>query len=131
MAGRAKDQSVNFLLNLGVRVRALDSYNYAIFKGMASIALFVFLGKLVSAGKEMAVAYRYGLSAEVDAYHFVFNLVSWPIGVWASVLTAVLVPLAVRIRHDHASELPHFRAELFGLALMLGVVMALLSWLGI
>ena len=55
---------------------------------MAWVALFVLLGSLVRAGKEMAIAYRYGVSAEVDAYLFVFNLVNWPVGVWFSVLTS-------------------------------------------
>lgn len=48
---------------------------------MAWVALFVLLGSFARAAKEMAIAYRYGVSAEVDAYLFVFNLVSWPVGV--------------------------------------------------
>lgn len=122
---------MNFLIALGTRIRAADPHHFAIFKGMAAVALFVFLGKLMSAAKEMAVAYRYGVSAEVDAYQFIFNLIAWPIGVWASVLTAVLVPLAGRIRQLDANELPRFRSELFGLALALGLVLAALAWLGI
>lgn len=122
---------MNFLIALGTRVRAADPHHFAIFKGMAAVALFVFLGKLMGAAKEMAVAYRYGLSAEVDAYQFVFNLIAWPVGVWASVLTAVLVPLAGRLRQLDAKELPRFRAELFGLALALGFGLAALAWIGI
>jgi putative peptidoglycan lipid II flippase len=122
---------VNFLLTLGARIKEADPHHYAIFKGMASVALFVFVGKLMSAAKEMAVAYRYGLGAEVDAYQFVFNLISWPIGIWCSVLTAVLVPLAGRIRQFDGAELPRFRSELLGLALLLSLVLALLAWLGI
>ena len=79
----------------------------------------------------MAVAYRYGLGAEVDAYQFVSNLISWPVGIWCSVLTAVLVPLAGRMRQSDAAELPRFRAELLGLALLLSIASALLVWLGI
>ncbi len=122
---------MNFLLTLGTRIRAADPHHYAIFKGMASVALFVFLGKLMSAAKEMAVAYRYGLGAEVDAYQFIFNLVAWPIGMWSSVLTAVLVPLVARIRQFDGNELPRFRAELLGLALLLGLVLTLFAWLGL
>lgn len=98
---------------------------------MAWVALFVFVGKLAGAAKEMVVAYRYGISAEVDAYLFVLNLVSWPVAVWFSVLTVVLVPLAARIRHDAAGELPRFRAELLGLALWLGLGLALIMGLGV
>jgi putative peptidoglycan lipid II flippase len=99
---------------------------------MAWVALFVFLGKLAGAAKEMAIAYRYGVSAEVDAYLFVLNLVSWPVGVWSSVLTSVLVPLAARIQQDAAAaELARFRAELFGLAVLIGLTLAALVWLGL
>lgn len=98
---------------------------------MAWVALFVFLGKLAAAAKEMAVAWRYGVSAEVDAYLFVFNLVNWPVGVWFSVLTVVLVPLAARIRQGAPAQLPRFRAELLGIAILLGLVLALLAWLGL
>jgi putative peptidoglycan lipid II flippase len=122
---------VSFLLTLGTRIRAADPHHFAIVKGMASVALFVFLGKLMSAAKEMAVAYRYGLGAEVDAYQFIYSLISWPIGIWCSVLTAVLVPLAARIRQFDGGELPRFRSELLGLALLLGLVLTLLAWLGI
>jgi peptidoglycan biosynthesis protein MviN/MurJ (putative lipid II flippase) len=93
--------------------------------------LFTLLGKLMSAAKEMAVAYRYGLAAEVDAYHFVYNLISWPLGIWCSVLTAVLVPLATRMRELDKEALPHFRSELFGFALLVGIAMALLGWLAV
>ena len=98
---------------------------------MAWVALFVFVGKLAGAAKEMVVAYRYGVSAEVDAYLFVLNLVSWPVAIWFSVLTVVLVPLAARIRHTAAGELPRFRAELLGLALLLGLCLALIMGLGV
>ncbi len=98
---------------------------------MAWVALFVFLGKLAGAAREMAVAYRYGVGEEVDAYLFVLNLVSWPQAVWLSVLASVLVPLAARIRQDATAELPRFRAELLGLALLLGLTVASLAWPGL
>lgn len=115
----------------GARLRNAHPDHHAIARGMVSVALFVCLGKLAGAAKEMAIAYRYGVSPEVDAYLFVFNLVSWPVSVWFSVLTVVLVPLAARIRQGAAVELPRFRAELLGFALLLGGVLALLAWLGL
>lgn len=113
------------------RVRNAHPDHHAIARGMAWVALFVFVGKLAGAAKEMVVAYRYGVSAEVDAYLFVLNLVSWPVAIWFSVLTVVLVPLAARIRHAAAGELPRFRAELLGLALVLGLCLALIMGLGV
>jgi putative peptidoglycan lipid II flippase len=113
------------------RLRDAHPDHHAIARGMAWVTLFVFLGKLAGAAKEMAIAYRYGVSAEVDAYLFVFNLVSLPVGIWFSVLTVVLVPLAARMRQGTSVELPHFRSELFGLTLLLGLALTLLGWLGL
>lgn len=105
--------------------------HHAIAKGMMSVALFVFLGKLAGAAKEMAVAYRYGISEAVDAYLLVFNLISWPVGVWFSVLTVVLVPLAARMRQDRTIDITKFRAELLAFCLLLGLILALAAGLGL
>jgi len=110
------------------RLRNLDEDHQAIARGMAWVVVFVVVGKLAGAAKEMAVAWRYGVREEVDAYLLIFNLMTWPIGVWLSVLTAVLVPLAARIRRESSIELPRFRAELFGLTLILGLALACLTW---
>ncbi len=116
---------------IGDRIRSAHADHHAIARGMAWVALFVLLGSVARAAKEVAIAYRYGVSTEVDAYLFVFNLVSWPVTVWFSVLSVVLVPLAARIRQGVSAELPHFRSELLGLTLMLGLALAFLAWLGL
>lgn len=113
------------------RLRNAHPDHHAIARGMVWVALFVLLGSFARAAKEMAIAWRYGVSAEVDAYLFVFNLVSWPVAIWFSVLAFVLVPLAARIRQDASVELPRFRAELFGLTLLLGLALVFLGWLGL
>ncbi|MFU1933543.1 hypothetical protein ACLQ9F_16085, partial [Bordetella avium] len=41
-----------------------------IFRGAFRVAVFLILGKAAGAIKEMAVAYRYGISDAVDAYQF-------------------------------------------------------------
>lgn len=108
-----------------------DSQHRQIALGFLWVSLFVFIGKLAGAAKEMTIAWRYGVSATVDAYVFVFNLVSWPVSVWFGVLTVVLLPLAARLRSDTPDELPRFRAELLGLTLLLGLALGLLVWLGL
>ena len=95
------------------------------------VALFVFIGKLAGAAKEMAIAWRYGVSETVDAYVFVFNLINLPVSVWFSVLTVVLAPLAARIRHDNPAELPRFRDELLGLTMIVGLGLGCLAWFGL
>ncbi|TFV96551.1 hypothetical protein E4K72_17525 [Oxalobacteraceae bacterium OM1] len=111
--------------------RSAATHHQAIFKGMAFVSVFVLLAKVVGAAKEMAVAYRYGAGAEVDAYLFVFNWIALPTGAWFSVLTVVLVPLSVRLKYDAASELPQFRAELFGTTLLIGAGLAMAAWIGL
>ncbi len=106
-----------------------QSQHHQIAQGFLWVSSFVFLGKLAGAAKEMAIAWRYGVSATVDAYVFLFNLVNWPVTVWFSILTVVLVPLAARLRSDNPGELPRFRAELLGLTLLIGLVLGLLAWL--
>ena len=97
-------------------------------KGMFVVATFVLLGKFAGAAKEMAVAWRYGISEVVDAYLFVFNLVQWPTTIVGGVLGAVLVPLATKLKHNEPHALPHFRAELWGAALWLSIVLAGVAW---
>ncbi|RZA35825.1 MAG: hypothetical protein EOP92_08515 [Lysobacteraceae bacterium] len=115
----------------GLRTRVADPRHAAILKGMLTVGVFALVGKLMGAAKEMAVAFRYGLAAEVDAYQFLFSVISWPVGVWCSVLTAVLVPLAARMREPDQAGMPRFRAELLGVALVAGCLLALLAWAGI
>lgn len=119
------------LRKLANRVRNAHPDHRAIARGMAWVALFVLLGSIARAAKEVAVAYRYGVSAEVDAYLFIFNLVSWPVSVWFSVLTVVLVPLAARIRQGTSAELSQFRSELLGLTILVGLILAFISWAGL
>lgn len=126
--GYARSAFLQPLRALGAQLHAAAPDHAAILKGMLTVAAFVFVGKLASAIKEMAVAYRYGLGAEVDAYQFLYTVIGWPLGVWASVLTAVLVPLAVRLRHQHG-ELARFRSELLGLVIVAGLLLAGLAWL--
>jgi putative peptidoglycan lipid II flippase len=126
-----RENPVNLLNTFEARYGEADARHVAILKGMMTVAAFTLVGKLMSAAKEMALAWRYGLAAEVDAYQFLYTLISWPVGIWASVLTAVLVPLAARIGGSTHDELPRFRAELFGLAIVLGSALALLAWLAL
>lgn len=107
------------------RLRSAHPDHHAIAKSMGWIMIFVFVGKIAGAAKEMAVSYRYGVGSEVDAYLYVYNLVAWPVGVWFSVLTAVLVPLVARIQHSAPYEMPLFRAELLGFTISLGLLIAL------
>lgn len=95
------------------------------------ISVFVLIGRLASAGKEVTIAWRYGVSETLDAYLFVFNLLNMPVSVWFSVLTVVLVPLVIRMKTEAPDDLPQFRAEMLGLTLALGGGLSLLALLGL
>lgn len=112
-------------------LRGAHGDHHAIARGIVWLVLFVLVGKLAGAAKEMVVAYRYGIGPEVDAYIFVSNIVLWLVAIWASVLPAALIPLAARLRQEAPGELPLFRAELLGVTIAAGSVLLFAMWLGL
>ncbi|RCW73911.1 peptidoglycan biosynthesis protein MviN/MurJ (putative lipid II flippase) [Pseudorhodoferax soli] len=104
----------------------------SIVHGVVWVSALALLGKLASAAKEMAVAWRHGTSAAVDAYLFTYNLIAWPIAVWFGVLLAVLVPLLSRLQIDRSAEARSqarlFRAELLGTSMLLAGALGLATW---
>jgi putative peptidoglycan lipid II flippase len=112
-------------------LRSARSDHKAIARGMLLVSVFVLLAAVARAAREMAIAFKYGIGAEVDAFLFVHTLVMWPVGVWLSVLTVVLVPLAARIRRESPADLPQFRSELLGTTALLGALLALFAAAGL
>lgn len=88
------------------------------------VLAFLLLGKLVAAGKEMAIAWRYGVSEVVDGYLVAFAIGNWIPSVWMTVLTLVLVPLLARGGGFGVDTLRRFEAELAGATLALGALAA-------
>jgi putative peptidoglycan lipid II flippase len=97
--------------------------------GGAWVMGFVLVGKLASAGKEMAVAWRYGVSETVDAYQLATTMVFWLPGTLVSVLLIVLVPMFVRLRQSDQDDRSYFLQELHGAAVVLGAIIGGLSLL--
>jgi peptidoglycan biosynthesis protein MviN/MurJ (putative lipid II flippase) len=113
------------------RLFSLHEAHFSIARGIAWMLLFVIIARLIGAGREMALAARYGTGEIVDAYLFVFTLLSWPFAVWFNVLSVVLIPTVMRLRRNGsgAVALQHFRAGLLGISLLVGIVFGLLFWL--
>lgn len=109
----------------------LSSDQHTILVSMAQVSTFVLLGKIAGAIKEMAVAWRYGISDTVDAYLFVFNLISWPVSIWTSVLSVVLIPLVSRIEKESPSELSRFRAQMMASAIISGSLLSVILFFSI
>ena len=110
------------------RIDAFEPAHVRIARGMALVALFVFLGKLVGAVKEIAIAYRYGVSGIVDAYVFAFTFVTWLPVVWQSVITAIFVPAFVSLSEQEKRLL---FSELLAFHTVVGIVLALAIAVGL
>ncbi|SAK67487.1 virulence factor MVIN family protein [Caballeronia catudaia] len=90
---------------------------------------FVILGKCIGASKEMAIAWRYGISGTVDAYQLALTLVTWLPTMLTNVLSVLLIPALVSLKDDK-SEQNGFIGELEGVGLVIGLASCLLLWLG-
>lgn len=120
---------------LRVRIARPHSREYSpsgrIAAGFIHVAVYVVLAKAVGAGKEVAIAWRYGVSPEVDAYNLVLNLVTLPAALWTSVLAVVLVPLASALMAERPIEFQRFQCELLGVSLVVSASLGALAWIGL
>ncbi|MFT0533627.1 murein biosynthesis integral membrane protein MurJ [Castellaniella hirudinis] len=113
------------------RLAALHADHRRIALGAARVAFFLLMGKAVGAFKEMAVAYRYGVSDVVDAYQFTLTLANWLPVTLVGACSVVLIPALVRSRRGESGAHGRFLGELQAWALALGVLAAgglLLAW---
>lgn len=110
------------------RLAGLHADHRRIAQGAARVAFFLLLGKAAGALKEMAVAYRYGVSDAVDAYQFTLTMASWLPVTIVGALSVVLIPVLVRSRRENRAARALFLGQLQGWVIMLGVVLAVLSY---
>jgi putative peptidoglycan lipid II flippase len=103
------------------------AHHRKIFSGLAFVSTFIVIAKIVGALKEVAVAARYGTGPAIDAYVYIFNLLSWPLAVWTTTLGIVLIPLFVRASRERPAELARFEQEFFSLSLIAGAVLGLIG----
>lgn len=102
----------------------------AIWRGMLAVAAFVLLAKLAAAAKEVVVAWRFGVGSTTDAYMFLYTLASWPVGVWTSILPALVLPLLAGLRARRSPDAEGFQGQLLGLTIVLGAVASGLGAVG-
>jgi putative peptidoglycan lipid II flippase len=107
----------------------LNSSLQTIWRGIALVGVYLLVVKLPAAAKEMAIAWRYGISETVDAYVFVFNVVQWPAVVIGGVLAGLLVPIAASLNVSDARTLRDLRSSSLGFVLLISLTFALLAWL--
>jgi peptidoglycan biosynthesis protein MviN/MurJ (putative lipid II flippase) len=110
------------------RLANLHSDHRRIALGAARVAFFLLLGKAAGALKEMAVAYRYGVSDAVDAYQFTMTMASWlPITI-VGALSVVLIPVLVRTRYEDRASRARFLGELQAWIIGVGIVLAVMIY---
>ena len=105
------------------RLSSLESDHRLILAGMARVILFVAIGRLAGAAKEIALAYRFGIGELTDAYATLITVVLWPVALWLTAVSATIVPLEARTADARA--ISQFRSELTAGALTLGVLLSL------
>jgi murein biosynthesis integral membrane protein MurJ len=113
---------------LGRRFQSLHANHRRIASGALTIAALTLLAKAFVAGREVAIAYRYGVSATVDAYQLSLTIVTWVPMLLSSVLTVVLVPRLISLdgRKDKRAA---FISEFNGSVFLLGGGVALITFL--
>ena len=92
---------------------------------MVFVLLFMVIGKVVGAAKEIAVAAAYGTGPIMDGYVFLFNLLSWPSTIFSNVCFITLIPFLLRIKRRSPQELALLRREILGTTLLFGCLIAL------
>ena len=95
----------NSCVDLKALIRKLGNIHpdhQRIFKGAFRCDVFPAGNEPRGAVKEMAVAYRYGVSDAVDAYQFTMTMATWLPVTIVGVLSVVLIPVLVRLRPRRA-----------------------------
>lgn len=87
--------------------------------------------KIVGLAKEMVVAARFGAGPALDAYLFVFNILSTPASMWFSTISAVLVPQLITCEKRPQADPHRFRSEFLGFSVAAGLVVGVLGLTGL
>jgi putative peptidoglycan lipid II flippase len=98
-------------------------------RGMSRVAFFVLAGRAAGAGKEMTIAFRYGISNVVDAYQITLTLVTWLPAFCSAVFAIVLVPVFVDLRKQPNAEQAQFLGELEAWAVLAGLLFTVILYL--
>ena len=110
------------------RLSSPHSYHGRIARGALLIGLLTLLAKIFVAGREIAIAWRFGVSGTADAYALALTATTWLPTMIAGVMAVVLVPRLVGVTRS-ADRRTGFIAELNGTVLALGFAVAVLTWL--
>lgn len=103
--------------------RSLGKDHRRIVRGVVFVAIFILIGKIASAAKEVAIANQFGTSELVDVYVLVFTFAMWIPGISISVFTTIYVPLIHRLKPNEKEQ---FKQQFTGITLLLSGIVTLL-----
>jgi putative peptidoglycan lipid II flippase len=92
------------------------------------ISIFVLAGKCAGALKEMAIAYKYGVSEVVDAYQLTLTLGTFLPTILITAAGIVLIPSLVELGSHSRREQARFIGELEIVSIAIGGFLALFVW---
>ena len=106
------------------------SVNRRIFSAMVTVGGFTTLVKLVAAAKEMAIAYQFGTSDELDAFLIALLLPAFAVTLIGGSLNAALIPTYIQVREQEGQPaaqrlLSSVMVVSTGFLLVLSVILAL------
>lgn len=113
---------------LQVRLRSAHQAQKSVLRSVVWLAILVAIAKSVAAIKEVAVAYRFGTTAELEGYLLIFTLVTWPVSLALSVLQAVFVPRLVRWHNANSDQSHVGQREIAAWVWMIGIVAGILMY---
>ncbi len=92
-----------------------------------AVALITFIAKLAGAGKELVVAWRFGIDAELGAFLFAFIFPAFLLNVIAGAMQVAMVPRYVALRVDFGTTAAsHFAARVGSvtvIAFLMGILL--------
>lgn len=118
---------MRWIRSLRAHASALHDNHKRIAAGAALIAILTIVSKICIAIREVAIAWRFGISPVVDAYQLSLTIATWLPTMLSGVMTVVLVPRLVLLKprsHDYGA----FIAELNGTVALTGIAVALLTF---
>ena len=81
------------------------------------VSIYLVFARTITAGREIIIAWNYGVSDYTDAFNFTFNLMNWCLGVVMGLFTLILIPQHDKIKSVDARN---FRNELVTWTLIAG-----------
>ena len=87
--------------------------------------------KLAGLAKEVVVAAEFGTGPSIDAYIFLFNILSTPISIWFGAIFATLVPYLIQLESRNPRSAARFEAEFATLSIGFGTISGALFAIGL